>query len=459
MPSLKELHEMRGEAVAEVQRIADVQTADDFVETDESRSEWDQANAAISEIDRKIEVAKRAADLAAKQVENREERKEQHEQRAGRENVIPQRSFEEREEREGLALRGWLANQMDADVKPEWREAAEELGMDLNARQLGFDLRRDSNPIQRASSDNEIRTIANARENRAQSATVGALGGYLVPPASMAAAFEVAMLFYGGMMDVAEVIRTDSGVPFEWPGVNDTGNSGRQIGENAAVTVTDFVPSKDTWGAYKFTSDEVKVPYELLEDSAFDIPSIVGSMLGERIGRILNTKFTTGTGTATPYGIVNAATAGVTTASATAIKYDEVIDLIYSIDRAYRNASCSFMCNDDIVKYLRKLKDGTGNYLWTKATGPGEPDMIDQYPLVINNDMTGDTSGALVTATTTLLFGQLNKYKIRMVRGVRSYRLTERHRESDQDAFVSFVRADGGLLNAGGNPVKYLIQA
>jgi HK97 family phage major capsid protein len=66
---------------------------------------------------------------------------------------------------------------------------------------------------------------------------------------------------------------------------------------------------------------------------------------------------------------------------------------------------------------------------------------------------------ATVAATVkSILFGRLRQYKLRMVRSVRMYRLTERHRENDQDAFLAFIEADGNLLNAGDNPVKHLVH-
>ena len=79
----------------------------------------------------------------------------------------------------------------------------------------------------------------------------------------------------------------------------------------------------------------------------------------------------------------------------------------------------------------------------------------ERYPYFINQEM----QSSLATGTKTLLFGQLSKYKVRMVNEIRMYQLVERHRENDQDAFLAFVRADGNLLSAGTVPVKHLIQA
>jgi hypothetical protein len=42
---------------------------------------------------------------------------------------------------------------------------------------------------------------------------------------------------------------------------------------------------------------------------------------------------------------------------------------------------------------------------------------------------------------------------------VRVRRLVERYADIDQIGFVAFMRSDSKVLNAGTNPLKYLIQA
>jgi HK97 family phage major capsid protein len=58
----------------------------------------------------------------------------------------------------------------------------------------------------------------------------------------------------------------------------------------------------------------------------------------------------------------------------------------------------------------------------------------------------------------TMLFGQLDKYKIREVRGLRLMRMRELYAETDQEGFVAFFRADGNLLDAGVDPVKHMVH-
>src|SRR5690606_24459902 len=63
----------------------------------------------------------------------------------------------------------------------------------------------------------------------------------------------------------------------------------------------------------------------------------------------------------------------------TAIKADTLIDALYSLKEAYqRNARWIF--HRDVVKAIRKLKDGEGQYLWAPGIAGGEPDTILSRP-------------------------------------------------------------------------------
>jgi HK97 family phage major capsid protein len=347
--------------------------------------------------------------------------------------------------KQGRAIQGWARAQKGYPVFDAHEDAAAEMGWNVRQQEIDIQLPRNYAEVR-----NQYFGLRNALTTQ-----TGALGGFATMGEGFVPALEMALLHYGPMARVADIIRTTTGEAMGWPTANDTGNSGRQIGEAAAVaSTTDPAFAKKMWNAYKLTSDEVLVAYELLQDCAFDLATLLGAMLGERLGRILNTKATTGSGAGTFTGIVTAASVGKTAALANAIAADEIIDLEHSVDIAYRTGA-SYMFNDLICAALRKLKDGEGRYLWQQGMAGGQPDRLNNYPVVINNDM----AASITNSAKTMLFGQLSKYKIRMVGAIRLYRLVERHRENDQDAFLAFLRADGGLLDAGVGPVKVLQQA
>ncbi len=456
----KQLREQRAPLAGEIRRLADLANAESREFTAEEQAQWEKINKAYDALSGQIARAERAEDIEAEQAKATDRSRDIA--RAVRETGIrpaAAQDLADSDRARTLALGAWFRSQLYEEPTPEQAEACQQLGFNPYRPSLTLSL-LDTEGVQ----DLQRRyrqhhpTVARDRvsDYRATlSQQVGASGGYLVAPTQMVSRLEVNLLAFGGMRQVAETITTTSGEPMTWPTANDTSNTGAQLGESTSIgTSVDPSFALVRWDAYKFSSKPILVPYELLEDAVFNLPTVLGDMLGERLGRITNTRYTTGTGAGQPKGLVVASTLGVTAASATAITADELIDLFHSVDPAYRNGA-GWMCHDGIVQYLRKLKDGNGNYLWQSGLQQGQPDRILGGAVTLNQDM----QSTVATGTKTLLFGQLSKYKIRRVNGLRLYRLQERYRDTDQDAFLAFVREDGNLLDAGTAPVKHLLQA
>lgn len=291
----------------------------------------------------------------------------------------------------------------------------------------------------------------------------GTGGGYFVP-VGFVDEVEQALKYYGPMLDVAYVMPTSTGQPLPYPTSNDTSITGELIGEGAQVATQDVTLGNITFGAYKYSTKMVKVSIELLQDSAFDIESFLKEQFSIRIGRILNTHFTVGTGSNQPNGIITAATAGPTAVGAsgndggsetggTSIGSDDLIELEHSVDRLYRKGAM-YMMHDSTLKTVKKLKDKYGRPLWLPGLAVQAPDTINGYQYAVNNDM-----ATVAVNAKTVVFGQLKKYMIRQVKELSVLRLVERFADYGQVAFIGFARYDGNLLDAGTHPVKYLVQA
>ncbi|WP_411906277.1 phage major capsid protein [Rhizobium mayense] len=295
------------------------------------------------------------------------------------------------------------------------------------------------------------------REMRAgpQATSPGADGGYLVPQGFMAELVK-SLKAWGPMLDpgVTRFLNTAAGNTIPWPTMDDTSNTGALIAENAQVSLAEMAFGTKMLEAYKYTSGVVLVSSELLQDSALDVEAIIRDAMAERIGRIANLHLTTGDGSAKPHGIVAAAGAGATAASATAISFDDIIELYHSVDPAYRaDPSCRFMFNDGTLKALRKLKDGEGEYIWQPANvSLGQPDTILNQPYSINQAM-----ASIATGNKTVAFGAFNRYVVRRVNEFSIRRLVERYADYDQTGFIGFTRFDGELLDQAA--VKVLTQA
>lgn len=291
-------------------------------------------------------------------------------------------------------------------------------------------------------------------EQRALSVGTASAGGYLVPE-DFRRQIEDAMKAFGGMREVATILPTASGATLPMPTSNDTGNTGAILAENAQVAEQDTTFGSVSLGAYMYTSKLVRVSLQLLQDSAFSVDGWLSAKLGERLARILNAHFTTGTGSAQPNGVVTAATLGKTGASGqtTSVTYADFVDLQHSVDPSYRR-NARWMMNDSTIKAIKKLLDSQNRPLWSPGIAVKEPDTILGVPYVVNQDV-----AAMAASAKSILFGDFSKYIIRDVLDVQLLRLQERYADYLQVGFLAFSRHDGNLLDAGTNPIKYYINS
>lgn len=282
-------------------------------------------------------------------------------------------------------------------------------------------------------------------ELRAQSVGVGSAGGYTVPEGFWNRVAETKLAF-GSVASVANVITTESGNDLPWMTNDDTSNVGAILAENTQISEQDVTFGVRTLSAYLYTSKLIRVSYQLMQDSAIDIEGFLARKMGERLGRIHNTHQTNGSGSAQPEGIVTGATTGKTTASSTAITYNEIVDLIHSVDPAYRSTNAKFMFSDSVLSYLRKIVDdsggsGLGRPIWEPSVQVGAPNTIHGFPYVVNQDMA--VSGPLVSGDTTMLFGDFaTGYVVRDVKGLSVVRLDERYADYLQVGWFAYDRQD-----------------
>lgn len=293
-------------------------------------------------------------------------------------------------------------------------------------------------------------------EQRAMSAILGSGGGFLCPP-EMQRGIELAMKDYSGVEKLgATVIPTSTGNDLPWPTLNDTSNEGEQIEESQTQTELNPTFGQVNLKGFTFSSKLVLIPIQLMQDSAVDIEPLISSIIGERLGRITNRRFTTGTGANQPQGVVTGSVLGKTAAGAAAITYDELVDLEHSIDPAYRPGS-AWMFHDSTLAAVRKLKDSDGRPIWQPAAqsgaAEGAPATLLGYRYVPNNFM-----AAMGTGNKSIVFGAMRKYLIRSIGGMTIVRLSERYAEKLQIGLFAFMRRDGRIIDAGTNPIKHLVH-
>lgn len=285
------------------------------------------------------------------------------------------------------------------------------------------------------------------------STTTGSQGGYTVQ-SEVATMLVDALKAFGGVREVATVINTEMGNPLSFPTSDGTAETGELIAENTTATAADPSFGTVAVNAYKFSSKVVAVPFELLQDSQIDVEAFVNTRLVQRIGRATNAYFTTGTASAQPGGVVTGATSGKvgTTGQTLTVISDDLIDLVHSVDPAYRAGVVGFMMNDASLKIIRKLKDTAGRPIFIPGydgLGGPMPDSLLGYRVTINQDM-----AVMAANAKSILFGDFSKYIVRDVMGATLFRFDDSaYVKLGQIGFLMWARSGGNLLDTAA--VKY----
>lgn len=284
---------------------------------------------------------------------------------------------------------------------------------------------------------------------RALSRGTPAAGGHTVP-VGMVQDIITAMKFFNPIRGRAGALPTTTGADLDYPRASDVTNTASIVGEGATInTNVDPAFDKVTLKAWKYATTIVLLSVELLQDSSVNVPSLLANQLGERMGRGQATHFVTGNGTTQPQGLATGAVAGANLATGNPLTIAKVIDLIYSVDRAYRMGA-SFVCHDDTVAGLMKLTDTTGQFMWQPSVQAGEADRLRGYPIEVSNDMTSIATPG--TNQPLLLFGNLaGSYLVRDVIGsMQMVRLNELYAATGQIGFLLMSRADGRYVRHSG---------
>jgi HK97 family phage major capsid protein len=146
----------------------------------------------------------------------------------------------------------------------------------------------------------------------------------------------------------------------------------------------------------------VSATQKVLEDGRLDLEAWLADKSADRLSRGENAAFVVGDGQSKPRGLFTYPTAatddatrawgtfehvntGASAAFAATAPADAIIDLIYALKAAYRQ-NAQFMTSRNIVRLLRKLKDGQGNYLWQPAAVAGQPARLMDFPVTEAED-------------------------------------------------------------------------
>lgn len=242
------------------------------------------------------------------------------------------------------------------------------------------------------------------------------------------------------MRGLVHIIRTGSG-EHKIPIVASHG-TGSWVEEEQQIPESDDAFSQVTLTAHKFAT-MIRISRELLNDSAFDLAAYISHEFVRRAGAAEEQAILTGDGSHKPIGLLHdtlGSQVGVTTASATAITADELIDMQHSLKSGYRRKAVWIM-NDATISAIRKLKDGQGQYIWQPGIKEGAPDMLFNQRVLMSNYMP-----LIATGNKVILYGDFSYYWLAEREGRTLERLNELYAVTDQVGFKMTERLDGRLI-------------
>lgn len=331
-------------------------------------------------------------------------------------------------------------------------------GVQLGDNGPGVDTRGagDTDPQSRAFG-RWLRT-GDATELRSQGIGTGPSGGYLVPQ-SFRTKITKTMKNFGGLRRFAEVVTSENGQPLPWPTMDDTSNVGTILPEGTAASAVDMSFGQKELGGYMYNSGIVKVSIQLTQDSGVELETKLPGWLGERIGRGQAPHFLTGTGASQPQGLLSAGTVGVTAASATAVTYDELVDLTTSVDDAYLEDEetmdgVGWLMTQLTWGKIRKLKDSQNRPLvTTDLQGERPRKMLLGWPVQIDAAMQ-----EMTTAKKSIAFGNFKRgYVVRDIGAPEVVRFGERYMDELEIGYLAYQRTDALVQDP--SAFKLLVQA
>lgn len=177
-----------------------------------------------------------------------------------------------------------------------------------------------------------------------------------------------------------------------------------------------------------------KISKSLINNSEFDIVSYVVDKIARKVSAFLEKELLVGT-TGKIAGL-SGVTLNVTTASATAVTADELIDLQEEIIDAYQ-ANAVFVMNRSTRKAIRKLKDSEGNYLLNR-------DLTAKwgYTLLGKPVYTSDNMSGLAAGKVAIYYGDFSGLAVKVSEEMNIQILTEKYAEQHAVGVLAFVGCD-----------------
>ncbi len=297
-------------------------------------------------------------------------------------------------------------------------------------------------------------------ERKALNVTTDADGGYAVPE-------ELDRNILQLMQDVSPMraectVRQIGGATYKQL-VNLGGAASGWVDEDDARTETDT----PTLGTITPVMGEIyanpSATQTMLDDVFFNAESWLSDEVARTFAEAEGAAFVSGDGSKKPKGILaytSATTADssrafgtlqhIAAAGTAAITSDELLDMVYALKKGMRMGA-KWMLNSMSLKYIRKLQDNDGNYLWQPGIQAGQPTTLMGYGIAENEDMADIAASAV-----PIMFGNFKRgYLIVDRMGIRTLR--DPYTNKPYVHFYTTKRVGGCLWDS--NAIKLLQMA
>ena len=107
--------------------------------------------------------------------------------------------------------------------------------------------------------------------------------------------------------------------------------------------------------------------------------------------------------------------------------------------------------NDSTVGKIRRIKDTTNQYIWQPGLVGNATDTILGKPVFTDPNMAATALNAK-----SVVFGDISRYYVRKVKGIRFERSDEVQFKEDVVTFKAVIRGDGGVADTSGALKCYL---
>lgn len=182
----------------------------------------------------------------------------------------------------------------------------------------------------------------------------------------------------------------------------DCDNTATFVPEGSAIPIYDGMDDFTVYGinSYKLAA-VVRLDEDFVFSPGYNLEKHMTAHMSKVFSRAEEKAFITGNGTTEPTGILADNGGAEVGASASALTYDDVVALYFSVKPEYRKNG-KWLMNDETAFALSRVKDADGNYIWNHNN-----DTILGKEVLISEYMPNATAGASPVA-----FGDFSYYTI-----------------------------------------------